>query len=145
MKVAIVFNSKIVTHSGSWSIPWKEYCEANRIQYQMVDEAEMNLLERLFNFDVVLWHFSGFNYAHMMFARPILFSLQAKGIRVFPGIDEAWHFDDKIAESFFWQPIGASIPKYVFVMDHDNAVKWPKSGASYPVVAKRKNGSGSHN
>lgn len=145
MKIAIVFNSKNLTHSGSWSIPWKEYCENNQLKYEMVDETEMNLLERLFNFDVVLWHFSGFNYSHMMFARSILFSLQSRGIQVFPGYNEAWHFDDKIAESFLLQSIGASIPKYFFFMEKENAIQWAKSHQSYPIVAKLKNGSGSHN
>lgn len=145
MKIAIVYNSKVAVHSGSWSIVWKEYCDTAKVKYQMIDESEMNLLERLFNFDVVLWHFSGFNYSHMMFARSILFSLQKRGIRVFPGIDESWHFDDKIAESFLLQSIDASIPKYFFFMDKENAMLWAKSYKSYPIVAKLKNGSGSHN
>lgn len=145
MKIAIVYNAKNATHSGSWSIPWKEYCENNQLKYEMVDETEMNLLERLFNFDVVLWHFSGFNYSHMMFSRSILFSLESRGIQVFPGYNEAWHFDDKIAESFLLQSIGASIPKYFFFMEKENAIQWAKSHQSYPIVAKLKNGSGSHN
>ena len=145
MKIAIVYNAKNATHSGSWSIPWKEYCETHALDYEMVDETEMNLLDRLFKFDVVLWHFSGFNFSHMMFARPILFSLQSRGIRVFPGYDESWHFDDKIAESFLLQSIGASIPKYFFFMDKENASKWANSHQNYPIVAKLKNGSGSHN
>jgi glutathione synthase/RimK-type ligase-like ATP-grasp enzyme len=145
MNIAIIFNSKAPIHSGSWSIPWQQYCKENGLNFEMVDETEANLLERLFNFNLVLWHFSGFNYAHMMFARSILLSLKSRGIQVFPGFDEAWHFDDKIAESFLLQSINASIPEYFFFMEKDNAVNWAKGFSNYPIVAKLKCGSGSHN
>jgi len=145
MKIAIIYNSKSTTHSGSWAIPWKEYCDENNVEYEMVDEAKLNLIDHLLQFNLVLWHFSGFNYAHMMFSRSILYSLQSAGVEVFPGYNEAWHFDDKVAESFLLQSIGASIPKYFFFMDKEEAIKWTNNGADFPIVAKLKNGSGSHN
>lgn len=145
MKIAIVYNSKNTIHSGSWTIPWKEYCDDNHLEYELVDENKQNLIESLLGFDLVLWHFSGFNYAHMMFSRSILYSLQSSGVLVFPGYNEAWHFDDKVAESFLLQSIGASIPDYFFFIDEQQALSWAETFSSYPIVAKLKNGSGSHN
>lgn len=145
MKTAIIYNPKSTIHSGSWTIPWKEYCDENNLKYELVNEARVDLIEYLLGFDLVLWHFSGFNHSHMMFSRSILYSLQSAGVEVFPNYNEAWHFDDKVAESFLLQSIKASIPDYYFFMDKEAAMDWANSFKGYPIVAKLKNGSGSHN
>ena len=146
MKVAIHRDSTSIAHSSDWANPWTDYCVKNGIEYEIIDLFRCNAMKELAKFDVVLWHFGQYSLAEMLEARSILYSAKKMGLKVFPDFDEAWHFDDKVAEMYVLQTVGAPIPKSA-VYYHMDALKADlKAGLiGFPIVAKLRTGSGSHN
>jgi glutathione synthase/RimK-type ligase-like ATP-grasp enzyme len=145
MKIAIHQNKKKFDHSTGWDRVWIKYCKENQISYEIVDCFQLDIINRLKGFDCLLWHFSNYSYSDMLFARSILYSAKQMGLKVFPDFNEAWHFDDKIAETYVLQAINAPIPQsYVFHL-YDDVKQWVKSYDNFPIVAKLKSGSGAHN
>lgn len=145
MKIAIHQNSDIFDHSTMWDKVWIEYCRDNRIDYEVVNCFDNNILEILKRFDVLLWHFSHYSLQEMMFARTILNSAKKIGLRVFPDFSTSWHFDDKIAETYLLNTIKAPIPKSWVFYSKNSAFDFFQSFSDYPLVAKLKCGSGSSN
>ena len=80
-----------------------------------------------------------------MVARSILYSAEQMGLRVFPNFCTAWHFDDKIAETYLLQSVKAPIPRSWVFYSSDSAARFFESDCEYPVVAKLRCGSGSNN
>ena len=144
-KVAICYNPKQISHSGSWAHDWVEYCKQNAIQFELLDGTMNDLRSKLSDFTCLLWHFTGFSFTHMLVARNVLFSAKVMGLEVFPDFKEAWHFDDKIAENYLLESANASIPSWYVFFNLRDAVKWIKEDASFPLVAKLRKGSGSQN
>lgn len=144
-KIAICFSNTQKQHSGSWVNPWVEYCTQNNYYYELIDPQQSDIIEKLKRFDIMLWHFSGFSQFDMLFARSIIYSAKHMGVKVFPDFGEAWHFDDKIAESFLLDAINAPIPKFKTFFSFKAIKNWVANNNEYPLVAKLRNGSGSHN
>ncbi len=133
-------------HSTSWSIPWEEYLKENNIQYEKVDLFAVNAIEILRNYDVLLWHFGQYGWTDMLEARSILYSAKMMGLKVFPDYEDAWHFDDKVAEMYALQAVGAPIPKSQVYYGMTTLRKaLDNGGIEFPIVAKLRTGSGSHN
>lgn len=145
MKIAIHENINIFNHSSSWTGEWIRYCQENNIPYEVVDCYDNNILEKLKPFDVLLWHFSHYSLQDMMFARSILTCVKSLGLHVFPDFDTSWHFDDKIAETYLLESINAPIPKNWKFYTRESALDFIKGDCLFPIVAKLKSGSGSHN
>lgn len=141
-RIAIHKDSVSITHSGSWVLVWAEYCQQNQLDYKFIDLLRCNPIETLKNFQVLLWHVEQYNHAEMMEARSILQSAKKMGLKVFPDFNDCWHFDDKIAEMYLLQSIGAPIPRYEVYYDLKTI---EKKNLVFPVVAKLRSGSGSHN
>jgi glutathione synthase/RimK-type ligase-like ATP-grasp enzyme len=146
MKVAIHQNKKKFDHSTGWDKPWIKYCEENNIPYETVDCFQPDIINNLKEFDCLLWHFNNYSYSDMLFAQSILYSAKQMGLKVFPDFPDAWHFDNKIAETYVLQSVNAPIPQsYIFHL-YDNVKQWVNgNGFEFPIVAKLKSGSGSHN
>ncbi len=145
IKVAICYNPKHISHSGSWANSWIEYCRKHEIEFELLDGTKNDIIPKLRDFTYLLWHFTGFSFTHMLVARDVLYSAKAMGLKVFPDFNEAWHFDDKIAENYLLESANASIPLSHVFFKLDEAVKWIKEDASFPLVAKLRKGSGSQN
>lgn len=145
IKVAICYNPKHISHSGSWANSWIEYCRKHEIDLELLDGTKNDIIPKLRDFTCLLWHFTGFSFTHMLVARNMLYSAKAMGLKVFPDFNEAWHFDDKIAENFLLESVNASIPPWHVFFNPDEAVKWIKEDANFPLVAKLRKGSGSQN
>jgi len=144
-RVAIIMNKGSVTHSTSWSSPWIEYCNNNAIFYELVEYSEPDLLKKLGQFDILLWHFSGYIFSEMLVARSIIYSAKKNGLKVFPDFNEAWHFDDKVSETYLLEAVGAPIVKSYIFYSLPDVKSWIINKPPGPVVAKLRNGSGSHN
>lgn len=146
MKVAIQRDLSAITHSTSWVFPWEEYCLDNSIEYEFVDLLKCDSIERIREFDVLLWHFGQYRHAEMLEARSILYSAKRMGVKVFPDFDDAWHFDDKVAEMYILQALGAPIPASKVYYDKATLKQDVESGLiEFPIVGKLRTGSGSHN
>lgn len=132
-------------HSGSWSNVWIDYCVENNIIYSLIDWRKLDSFNKMKKHNIVLWHFSHYSYDEMNFARSILIALKSTGCMVYPDISDAYHFDDKIAQSYALQALGISTPKN-YPLHSNNAVEeWIKNVNDFPVVAKLKAGSGASN
>jgi glutathione synthase/RimK-type ligase-like ATP-grasp enzyme len=145
VKVAICGDSNFLNHSTNWGKEWISYCVDNQIEFEIVDCYDSNIINKLNGFDILLWHFSGYVYVDMLIARSILYSAKNMGLKVFPDFNDSWHFDDKIAETYLLQSVNAPIPESNMFYSYDAAACWFENTAKYPVVAKLRNGSGSHN
>lgn len=133
-------------HSTSWNMPWAEYLKANQIDFDFVNLLGVNAIETLKNYDCLLWHFGNYVYQDMLEARSILYSAKKMGLKVFPDYNDAWHFDDKVAEMYALQSVGAPIPQSWVYYDIDTLKHAIDSNElQFPIVAKLRTGSGSHN
>lgn len=136
---------KIAIHkSGTFGARWIAYCEAHNIEYTVVNAYENNIISKLADCDIFMWHHSHINYKDALFAKQLLFSLQQSGIKVFPNFNTGWHFDDKVGEKYLLEAINAPmIPKFVFYTKEE-ALQWAKH-TDYPKVFKLRGGAGSTN
>jgi hypothetical protein len=91
-----------------------------------------------------MWHWEYLPHERQV-ARTILRTVEEYlGIPVFPDLRTCWHYDDKIAQWYLFQAVGAPVPKTWLFWDPEPAFEWADQ-VSYPVVFKLKVGSSSGN
>ncbi len=136
---------KIAIHKKrGFTTRWIEYCENNKIPYKLINGLESNVIQSIRDCDALVWHYYHNNYAEKLAAQKILFALEHSGIKTFPNFHTAWHFDDKVAQKYLLEAIGAPlVPSYVFY-DKAQALTWVNK-TTYPKVFKLKGGAGSAN
>lgn len=137
---------KIAIHhrSGSFSERWIEYCKKNKINYKLVNAFDNDIIQQVKGCDAFMWHHHHGQFKDVLTAKKILFSLEQAGIKVFPNFNTGWHFDDKVAQKYLLESIGAPlVPSYVFY-DEEEAIAWAKK-TTYPKVFKLKGGAGASN
>lgn len=79
-------------------------------------------------------------------ARDILYTMETAGKKVFPSFRDAWHFDDKLAGTYFLERVNAPIPDSFYYYSPESVEKAiQQNDLKFPIVAKLRNGSGSHN
>lgn len=144
MKIAILLNNNEKVHTTNWSVAWINFCKENKIDYEVVNPFQNEINKFLLNFEVILWHFSNYSFKDMLIAKNILFTMEKMGKKVFPAIDDAWHFDDKLAETYLLQAIAAPIPNSYYFYSYEEVTTAIQS-LKFPIIAKLRNGSGSHN
>lgn len=146
IKIAIAYYPHKIMHSTNWKNPWEEYCIDNNLDYELINCYESNVIDKLRGFSHLLWHFGNYEYQDMLFARTIIYSAKILGLKTFPDFESAWHFDDKIAETYLLQSINAPIPSSTLLYRYEECVdKLKKSEIKFPQIAKLRCGSGSHN
>jgi glutathione synthase/RimK-type ligase-like ATP-grasp enzyme len=129
---------------GFFSDRWIAYCAGNDINYKLVDCFRSDIIQQLADCDALMWHFNHKGPKESKFAKQLLFSVQSSGKKVFPDFSTMWHFDDKVAQKYLLEAIGAPlVPSYVFYSRKD-ALDWADK-TSYPKVFKLRNGAGSDN
>lgn len=137
---------KIAVHhrQGSFSERWIDYCKKKNIKYKVVDAFDDDIITQLKDCGAFMWHHHHGQFKDVITAKKILFSLEHAGIKVFPDFRTAWHFDDKVAQKYIFEAIGAPlIPSYIFY-EKQEAVNWAKK-TTYPKVFKLKGGAGATN
>ena len=123
---------------------WIAYCAKRGISYKLVNCYADDLIEQLKDCKALMWHFNQGNYKDNIVARQILFALEHTGFVVFPNFRTSWHFDDKVAQKYLFESIGAPlVPSYVF-FDKQEARLWVDQ-TSFPKVFKLRSGAGSQN
>ena len=129
---------------GSFSDRWIAYCEKQHIAYKIVNAYDNDIIQQVEGCDCFMWHFYHIDYRDMQMAKALILSLETKGIRCFPNSRTCWHFDDKVAQKYLLESVGAPlVPSYVFYTPTE-ALAWAKN-TSYPKVFKLKGGAGSSN
>ncbi|QXW26039.1 hypothetical protein KXJ74_00395 [Acinetobacter johnsonii] len=137
---------KVAIHhrGGSFSDYWIKYCQENNFDYEIVSAFDTNIIEKIRDFDVFVWHYHHANFKDSITAQKILFSLEHAGIKVFPDFKTGWHFDDKVAQKYLLESFKAPlVPSYVFYCKKE-AIEWLGS-TSFPKVFKLKGGAGGSN
>lgn len=143
--IAICQNKKIFDHSTAWTPRFIEYCEQEKIPFEIVDCYDTNIIKQLPKYSALLWNYSNYVISDLLEARNILQIADNLGLVTFPYPSMNWHFDDKIAEMYAFQSINAPIPQsWVFYIE-DDCIDWLKNKAQYPLVAKLRCGSGANN
>ncbi|MGF1672029.1 MAG: RimK family alpha-L-glutamate ligase [Balneolaceae bacterium] len=135
---------KIAIHKkdNDFSSRWIDYCIKNQIDYKIVNCYSNDIINLLEDCDALMWHFNQSNPKDVLFAKQLLFALQAAGLQVFPDFHTAWHFDDKVGQKYLLEAAGAPlVPSYVFY-DKTTALRWLEE-TSFPKVFKLRKGAGS--
>ena len=86
------------------------YCEANSINYKIVDCYVNDLIQEK---------------RKDFIAKQILFALEYKGFKVFPDFKTTWHFDDKVAQKDLFEQLGFPCANSYVFYDKSEALKWP--------------------
>jgi len=121
---------------------WVKYCIDKQIAFKLVNAYDSDIVSQLDDCDAFMWHFG--HDVSRLFAKQLIFSLQATGKKVFPDINTCWHFDDKVAQKYLLESIGAPlVPSYSFY-NRGDALEWAKK-ATFPKVLKLRGGAASAN
>ncbi len=137
---------KIAIHHrpGSFSDRWIEYCEEHCLNYSLLNCYDSDILEHLKPFDALLWHWNHLHVSAKFFALSLIMSFENSGKTVFPDSSTCWHYDDKIAQKYLLESVGAPlIPCHVFY-NREKALEWVER-AEFPKVFKLRAGAGSSN
>lgn len=147
MKILINHKQGSPFHATDWAKKWIDYCERENIEHIVTDLLSVyDPIKLLREVDIVLWHFDNYNFEEMLQARNLLRIAENMGIKTFPNTNESWHFDDKVAETYALQAVNAPIPQSSIYYSYE-AVKSAINSNTiiFPIVAKLRTGSGSHN
>lgn len=128
----------------SFSTRWIEECKRRKVDCRIVDVYSPDGMEQLAGIDGFLWHWAQHETRDLISAIPILTSLELKGISVFPNHETCWHFDDKLAQSYLLESIGAPLVSFHALYSYRDVVQWA-STAEWPQVFKLRRGAGSLN
>ncbi len=121
------------------------FLEKHHIPYVDFDCYAYDVIDKLDELSGLFWWYSHYVFADKAEAQFILDIAAQKGLKVYPDHNTAWHFDDKIAEMYAFQSVSAAIPNSWVFYRKEECDRWIDNEASFPLVAKLKNGSGSNN
>ena len=129
----------------SYSVPWIEYCEENNISYQKIDAFSSTLVQDCRGIDAFMCHWHHYDYSSWLVAKQIVAALEFTGIYSFPNLSTFWHYDDKIAQKYLLEAVGAPTPNTWVFYDRDRAIDWVLNDATFPIIFKLRRGSASSN
>ena len=123
---------------------WIEACEKRDIPFKLVNVYDNDIIDQLKDCDALMWHHNHSSPKDVLFAKPLLFSLQQAGKVVFPDFNTGWHFDDKVGQKYLLESLDISlVPSYVFY-EKDAALQWAYQ-TDFPKVFKLRGGAGAAN
>jgi hypothetical protein len=129
---------------GSFSDRWLELCRLRSLPFKTVDCRASDVVQQCSGLTALLWHWSHNDLGEQLIARQVLAALRATGLVVFPTAESCRLYNDKIAQKYALEVIGAPlVPTWVFV-ERTQAEDWI-ARASWPKVFKLRCGAGSNN
>ena len=129
---------------GSFSDRWVAYCELQGISYKLVNCLDSDIMKQLGSSAALLWHWDHGDPRDQLMARHVIRTVEMLGVKVFPSTATCWHFDDKIAQKYLLEAIGAPLVYTYVFYDLKEALRWIDR-ASFPKVFKLRRGAGSNN
>jgi len=124
---------------NNYSERWKSYCEEKNIPYKIVSCYENNIIDQLEDCKALFWHVNNLDFRDQLLAKNLILALGNTPIKVYPDQHTVWHFDDKVAQKYLFESIGAPlVPSYVFY-DKQKALRFIDI-TSYPKVFKLSKG-----
>lgn len=138
--------SRIVVVHGSngFARDWPESAIRLGLVARRVDALSPALWEELDGCEALLWSLNQDDPIDLEFARSILLAVKKRGIRVFPDHATAWHFDDKVAQKYLLEAVGAPLVDTWTFFSRGQALEFLER-AEYPLVFKLRRGAGSIN
>ncbi len=134
----------ILSRKGSFSDGWINYCRRKKIPFIELSPYDNDIIAKIADCDVVLWHHHHSSEQDRVFAKQLLYAIQESGKLVFPDFNTGWHFDDKLGQKYLLESVEAPlVPSYTFFYKA-KALDWAHS-TSYPKVFKLRGGAGSSN
>ncbi len=126
---------------GHYAGRWAETLRAAGAEVRELDLLRPDALAQARGCDGVMWR-----WAHTpqdkQSAQRILHVIEHElGIPVYPDSATAWHYDEKVAQFYLFQALGAPTPQTWIFWRRDEALAWAAS-AVYPVVFKLSCGAG---
>jgi glutathione synthase/RimK-type ligase-like ATP-grasp enzyme len=129
---------------GSFSDRWIALCRERSIPHAIVDGLSSGVIAQLSGARALLWHWHHQSPAGVRAARAVIAAAEAMGVVAFPDARSAAHFDDKIAQKYLLEAVGAPLaPAHVFY-DLPAALRWIDA-AEFPKVFKLARGAGAAN
>lgn len=129
---------------GSFSDRWIEYCNEHNISWKPVNCYLPDIIQQLSDCDALMWPFSQNCPKAWLFAKQLIFSVEASGKKVFPDFNTIWHFDDKLGQKYLLEAIGAPLaPTWTFYT-REEALAWAEK-SDFPKVFKLRGGASSQN
>ena len=137
---------RIAVHAraGSFSERWVEYCDQRGLPFQVVDCRDSGIISKLRGFDLLLWHWHQNQPTDRLIARHVIRAAETMGLLAFPDTATCWSYDDKIAQKYQLESVGAPLARTEALYEKETALKWSRS-AVYPLVFKLRCGAGSSN
>jgi glutathione synthase/RimK-type ligase-like ATP-grasp enzyme len=137
---------KIALHwqAETFAERWEPAILDRGIECVRVSAYDPDLLVRLRSFDLFLWNWTLHDPRALLHARSLLAAVEEQGLGVFPDRHTSWHYDDKVAQKFLLESVGAPIVPTRVLFDAESAHAWAAT-ASYPMVFKLRRGAGSNN
>ncbi len=136
---------RVAVHGQSgFASRWMDSGPAKGVEIVRVNGFSSDVLSRIEGCSAFLWHLNHDQYNDLWFARNILSAIETRGIRVFPNRTTASHFDDKIAQKYLLESIGAPLAKTWVFFSKDDAQQF-LDDARFPLVFKLRRGAGSMN
>lgn len=123
---------------------WIDYCEKNNIPFKLVSCYDNDIIDQLKDCSGLMWNYHQSNFKDIVMSKPLLFSLQQIGMKVFPDFNTAWHFDDKLGQKYLLEALNTDLVQTWAFYDKKTALDWIKK-TSYPKVFKLRGGAGSQN
>ena len=129
----------------TFSTRWIEYLEERGLTFDLVDPLAAGAVESLRGYDLLLWNWNLHDPGALKHAVGITRALEQAGVLVYPDTETAWHYDDKIAQTYLLEAMGAPLAKTHIFHDRDEADAWLGSRSEFPLVFKLSRGAGSYN
>jgi glutathione synthase/RimK-type ligase-like ATP-grasp enzyme len=123
---------------------WIDYCKKNNIPFKLVNCYDNNIIEQLKDCSCLMWHYHQSNSKDIVMTKPLLFSLEQSGMKVFPDFNTAWHFDDKLGQKYLLEALEIDLVQTWVFYDKKTALDWIGK-TSFPKVFKLRGGAGSQN
>ncbi len=136
----------IYIHDSRDTFPrkYKLILDANRIDNEIIDSQDPDFWEKVAQADLFIYYL-GMGSAQLLRQHNLISVLdKVMGIPCFPNWKTAWHYDDKVAETFLMNALGYPLIESHIFWEKDKALAWAAS-AKYPQVFKLKNGASSIN
>ena len=139
MKIAIL-RPRLTTFSSYWM----KYCEEHQYEYKTFDPYDSEIVDKIIDYDIILFDHHQADYRDVLFAKQLLFSLEQAGKIVFPNFRTGWHFDDKLGQKYLFEALGVQAAKSWVFYDKKSAYEWIET-TDFPKVFKLRGGAGSAN
>ena len=123
---------------------WVKYCEKHSIDFVLIDIFSSNAINELNGCDALFWHLSHERFEDGLISMGMMSALETKGLYVFPSPAHLWHFDDKLAQKYFFELHGFPIPKTDVFFNKTEAHEYLKR-SKFPIIGKLRRGSASSN